>query len=224
MQEGIQADDEALSVMAQAGEGSVRDSLSALDQAIACCGDTLRAAEVRALLGAFSLDALERVSQALVDGSPARMLEVVDELERNGHNRSISPGSCRAISATCSWPRSRRRHAADRGVRGRAAEDGADCRAVLRRRSDALSAAGARFVPRLAVLAAAALSSGDRFAAHGAGRAAGVDRGGISGAGKGERARGRGDEGTRGRGDAETRRRGDSQAITHHPKPTTCFP
>src|SRR6202034_3787217 len=85
-QEGIQADAEALSVLAQAGEGSVRDSLSALDQAIACCGDTLRAAEVRALLGAFSLDALERVSQALIDGSPARMLDVVDDLERNGHN------------------------------------------------------------------------------------------------------------------------------------------
>src|ERR1022692_4854830 len=42
-QEGIHADAEALSVLAQAGEGSVRDSLSALDQAIACCGDTLQA-------------------------------------------------------------------------------------------------------------------------------------------------------------------------------------
>jgi DNA polymerase-3 subunit gamma/tau len=85
-QEGIHADAEALSVLAQAGEGSVRDSLSALDQAIACCGDTLQAAEVRALLGAFSLDALGQVSQALVDGAAARMLEVVNELERNGQN------------------------------------------------------------------------------------------------------------------------------------------
>src|SRR5271169_6749196 len=83
-QEGIEADGEALAVLAQAGEGSVRDSLSALDQAIACCGDTLRADEVRALLGAFSLDALERVSQALVDSAASRMLEVVNELERNG--------------------------------------------------------------------------------------------------------------------------------------------
>src|ERR1039458_3967413 len=33
-QEGIEADPEALAVLAQAGEGSVRDSLSALDQAI----------------------------------------------------------------------------------------------------------------------------------------------------------------------------------------------
>ncbi len=40
-QEGIAADEEVLSVIARAGEGSVRDSLSALDQAIACCGKTL---------------------------------------------------------------------------------------------------------------------------------------------------------------------------------------
>ena len=77
-------------MLAQAGEGSVRDSLSALDQAIACCGDTLQAAEVRALLGAFSLDALGQVSQALLagatDGAAPRMLDVVNELERNGQN------------------------------------------------------------------------------------------------------------------------------------------
>ncbi len=85
-QEGIQADAEALAVLAQAGEGSVRDSLSALDQAIACCGSQLNAADVRALLGTFSLESLERVSQALLAGDSRRMLEVVDELERNGQN------------------------------------------------------------------------------------------------------------------------------------------
>ena len=84
--EGIQADNEVLAVLAAAGEGSVRDSLSALDQAIACCGSRLDAAEVRALLGAFSLESLEQVSQALLDGDSRRMLEVVDELERNGLN------------------------------------------------------------------------------------------------------------------------------------------
>jgi DNA polymerase-3 subunit gamma/tau len=85
-QEGIEADAEVLAVLAQAGEGSVRDSLSALDQAIACCGAKLDAAEVRALLGAFSLESLEMVTQALVSSDSRRMLEVVDELERNGHN------------------------------------------------------------------------------------------------------------------------------------------
>src|SRR5436305_1622619 len=85
-QEGIEADPEALAVLAAAGEGSVRDSLSALDQAIACCGARLNAAEVRALLGAFSLESLEKVTEALLAGDSRRMLEIVDELERNGHN------------------------------------------------------------------------------------------------------------------------------------------
>jgi DNA polymerase-3 subunit gamma/tau len=85
-QEGIEADTEALAILAQAGEGSVRDSLSALDQAIACCGAKLNAAEVRALLGAFSLEALDKVTTALAEQNSAAMLQVVDELERNGHN------------------------------------------------------------------------------------------------------------------------------------------
>src|SRR5947209_20348554 len=67
-QEGIETDPEVLAVLAQAGEGSVRDSLSALDQAIACCGAKLSPIEVRGLLGMFSLDSLEQVTQALLEG------------------------------------------------------------------------------------------------------------------------------------------------------------
>ena len=85
-QEGIEADAEVLSVLAQAGEGSVRDSLSALDQAIACCGSKLSAAEVRGLLGMFSLDSLHQVTQALGEQDSRRMLDIVMELERNGRN------------------------------------------------------------------------------------------------------------------------------------------
>ena len=84
--EGIEADSETLSVLAQAGEGSVRDSLSALDQAIACCGTKLDAAEVRSLLGMFSLDSLGEVTRALTENDSRRMLDLVMELERNGRN------------------------------------------------------------------------------------------------------------------------------------------
>lgn len=83
-QEGIAADDEVLSVIAQAGEGSVRDSLSALDQAIACCGSKLEAAQVRSLLGAFSLDAMAQVTTALAQSDGGAVLAIVDELERSG--------------------------------------------------------------------------------------------------------------------------------------------
>jgi DNA polymerase III subunit gamma/tau len=84
--EGIQTDPETLSVLAQAGQGSVRDSLSALDQAIACCGLKLSAAEVRDLLGMFSLDSLGEVTEALTANDSRRMLDLVMELERNGRN------------------------------------------------------------------------------------------------------------------------------------------
>ncbi len=83
-QEGIQADTEALAIIAQSGEGSVRDSLSALDQAIACCGNQLHGPAVRELLGAFSLDALGSVTESLAASDSAKMLGIVDELERNG--------------------------------------------------------------------------------------------------------------------------------------------
>ena len=85
-EEGIQADEETLATLAQAGEGSVRDSLSALDQAIACCGNQLVAGEVRALLGMFSLESMNAVAEALRAADARRMLEIVAELEANGRS------------------------------------------------------------------------------------------------------------------------------------------
>ena len=85
-QEGIAADPEVLSVLAQAGEGSVRDSLSALDQAIACCGDKLEGKQVRELLGMFSLESLGAVTRALADADTKAMLDVVADLEANGRS------------------------------------------------------------------------------------------------------------------------------------------
>lgn len=84
--ENVEADDEALAVIAQAGEGSVRDSLSALDQAIAACGRQIRGSEVRQLLGRFSLEALGKVTEALAAGDSSAMLEIVAELERTGQS------------------------------------------------------------------------------------------------------------------------------------------
>ncbi|MBV9760740.1 MAG: DNA polymerase III subunit gamma/tau [Acidobacteriaceae bacterium] len=85
-QEGIEAGEEVLSVIAQAGEGSVRDSLSALDQAIACCGKTLNVQDVRALLGMLGEEPLRSVAEAVHARDGARMLEIVQELERNGQS------------------------------------------------------------------------------------------------------------------------------------------
>jgi DNA polymerase-3 subunit gamma/tau len=85
-QEGIDASDEVLAVIARAGEGSVRDSLSALDQAIACCGKVLRVEDVRALLGVFGAESLGAVAEAVHKRDGGRMLDIVQELEQNGQS------------------------------------------------------------------------------------------------------------------------------------------
>src|SRR5690242_2524154 len=85
-QEGIDASDEVLAVIARAGEGSVRDSLSALDQAIACCGKVLRVEDVRSLLGVFGAESLGAVADAVHKRDGGRMLDIVQELEQNGQS------------------------------------------------------------------------------------------------------------------------------------------
>ncbi len=86
-QEGITAEDEALQMIAAAAEGSVRDGLSILDQAIAHAdwdgmagGDTLAAVtaeRVRDMLGLVDKSALRRLFSAILEGDPKGLLEEV---------------------------------------------------------------------------------------------------------------------------------------------------
>jgi DNA polymerase-3 subunit gamma/tau len=63
--ENVKAQDEALALIARAAEGSVRDGLSLLDQAIALCGASIATDDVRQMLGladrARTIDLLDRV-------------------------------------------------------------------------------------------------------------------------------------------------------------------
>ncbi|MDE0264628.1 MAG: DNA polymerase III subunit gamma/tau [Bryobacterales bacterium] len=84
--EGVAADAAALTAVALAGDGSVRDSLSTLDQAIAAFGDKLEAQAVRDLLGVIPGEGTGRILGAIRDNDPAAMLAVVDDLFRQGRN------------------------------------------------------------------------------------------------------------------------------------------
>ena len=85
-EEKIQIESEALSVMTRAAEGSLRDALSILDQAMAYCGKEITASEVRELLGVVSQEVLDRLLSAIAAQSPEKVLELVDALVREGHN------------------------------------------------------------------------------------------------------------------------------------------
>ncbi len=85
-QEGVEAEDDALVAIALAGDGSIRDSLSTLDQAIASFGKKLEAAAVRDLLGAIPAEITDAITLALKESKPERMLEIVDQLHREGRH------------------------------------------------------------------------------------------------------------------------------------------
>ncbi len=85
-QEGIAADDAALSMLAEVGDGSMRDALSIMDQAIACCGTTLSADVVRGLVGTVSSEVLEEVMGTVAANSSQDVLRIVDRVLVEGQS------------------------------------------------------------------------------------------------------------------------------------------
>jgi len=84
--EKIEADEDALALVAEAGDGSVRDALSILDQAIASSDGRLSAEEVRQLVGIAPSGTLAEVMRAVFEGSSEAVLHLVDRLLSEGQN------------------------------------------------------------------------------------------------------------------------------------------
>ncbi len=84
--EKVEADEDALALLAEAGDGSMRDALSILDQAIASSTGRLTAEQVRNLVGAAPSGVLEEVMQAVAQGSSETVLRLVDRLICEGHS------------------------------------------------------------------------------------------------------------------------------------------
>jgi DNA polymerase III subunit gamma/tau len=84
--EKIEADDDALALLAEAGDGSMRDALSILDQAIASSAGKITADSVRNLVGAAPAHILEEVMRAVARGASEEVLRQVDHLISEGHS------------------------------------------------------------------------------------------------------------------------------------------
>ena len=86
--EGVTAEQEALDLIAQAAEGSVRDGLSILDQAIAHAdmdGDgEVKAAQIRDMLGLSDRGAVRRLFAKLLEGDSAALLDAIAEQYKIG--------------------------------------------------------------------------------------------------------------------------------------------
>jgi DNA polymerase-3 subunit gamma/tau len=78
--EGIASETAALRLLARGADGSMRDALSLLDQAIAFGGGTVIESEVRAMLGTIEQRHVIELLEALADANGAALLEVVAQV------------------------------------------------------------------------------------------------------------------------------------------------
>ncbi|WP_017434506.1 DNA polymerase III subunit gamma/tau [Saccharococcus caldoxylosilyticus] len=83
-QQGIKAADEALSAIARAADGGMRDALSLLDQAISFSDGQLLLEDVLAMTGAVSSATLASLAQAIYEKDTAAVLQLLENMMDQG--------------------------------------------------------------------------------------------------------------------------------------------
>jgi len=79
--EGIEAEGAALDMIARAADGSLRDALSLLDQAIAYCGGKVEEASVSIMLGTIDRDHVSRLIKLIASGDAAGIIDAMREID-----------------------------------------------------------------------------------------------------------------------------------------------
>jgi DNA polymerase-3 subunit gamma/tau len=82
--EGLQADDDALTLIARHADGGMRDALSVLDQCLSLGEGTITAERVRDVLGLADDELYEQVLRLVAEREPAAVFPLVDRLTEAG--------------------------------------------------------------------------------------------------------------------------------------------
>ncbi len=84
--ESIEADAAALATIARAADGSMRDALSLLDQAIAYCGGTIEEPQVAKMLGTIDRDHVLRLLRLLAANDGRGIVDAIREIDEQFPN------------------------------------------------------------------------------------------------------------------------------------------
>ena len=83
---GVTINERSLGAMARASEGSMRDALSLLDQAVAFGGQSIAEQDVDEMLGAVPDELVSRLVQTVVSQDPAAAVALVGEVVDHGYD------------------------------------------------------------------------------------------------------------------------------------------
>ena len=87
--EGIEFPEQSLDVIARESGGSVRDSLSLLDQVMVCTEGQIRNEDVLNILGIIDRKVLFDLSAGIFRGDIPALLNILDEIYAHGHNLKL---------------------------------------------------------------------------------------------------------------------------------------
>jgi DNA polymerase-3 subunit gamma/tau len=85
-EEGVNVEDDALSLIARKGDGSLRDAQSLFDQVIALCGNDVTLAGMQEALNIVGVDVYFRVTELMLQQDAQAALLLVDELMSGGYD------------------------------------------------------------------------------------------------------------------------------------------
>ncbi len=85
-QDGITLEERSLAALARSSEGSMRDGLSLLDQAVAFGGKSIVHSDLEALLGAIPQELLRSMIRAITSQDSAGALRTLSQLVEGGHD------------------------------------------------------------------------------------------------------------------------------------------
>ena len=87
--EGVEADDEALNLIAHKADGGMRDALSMFDKAVSFCGNTLNYKDVAATLNVLDYDTYFTITQLLLGGNYIEALMRFDDVLSRGFSPQV---------------------------------------------------------------------------------------------------------------------------------------
>ena len=87
--EGVQADDEALNLIAHKADGGMRDALSMFDKAVSFCGAKLNYKDVASTLNVLDYDTYFKATELLLAGNYVDALMLFDEVLSKGFSPQV---------------------------------------------------------------------------------------------------------------------------------------
>jgi len=87
--DGLNITDDAYTLLARLGDGSMRDSLSVLERVVSACGNDITAAKITETLSIADIDAEFQMANALASGGSDEVFEIMDSVVNDGRDLHV---------------------------------------------------------------------------------------------------------------------------------------